>query len=434
MPNPRLSRAMRAGLTVVLAGLLLLVPAVVAPAQTADRSFVPESLWGVKSDVELSVVREFVTNVGDRPFWKARPSGEGVRIALIDTGLAPSHPDLDGVLACGHCWKDFVDGRRQPYDDNGHGTHVAGILVGNGHLQPNPLNAYFPTGARGLAPQAELIVAKAMNRSGGGSDERVAEAIRWAMNPDGEPNTGDEPHILHLSLGVRAPTADDGQVEAGSKTVQAVREAIERGIFVVMSAGNQGEQGPAPPGNVDGVLAVGGLDAQGQLLPFSNRGQGVDIYAPGVIMSSWPADLDEDGIEDRYTGLAGTSQAAPVVTGGLALAIDANPKLMQQAGAVKVQHIEEVVRSTADRESPGARTLRVLDANALIASQDQGTSELAWPQIGVAATLALLLIGGLGRVGWRALERFVEERSDEEPAGPPAGSSPGSGTEFEPEQ
>lgn len=415
MLGSRLSRAMFSGPRTALVVLLLLAPAVLGPAAAQDGQqgarFVPESLWGVKGEVGLGMVREFLTNYADRAIWEARPTGEDVRVAVIDTGIAPSHPDLSGALACGHCWRDLVDQRPEPYDDNGHGTHVSAIIAGRGHLQGNPLEAYFPTGARGLAPSVELIVAKAMNESGGGSDARVAEAIGWAIDPDGEPGTGDEPHILHLSLGVRAPRADSGEVQTGSKTEDAVREAIERGILVVMSAGNQGQQGPAPPGNVDGVLAVGGMTSSGERLPFSNHGPGVDIFAPGVILSPWPQQLDEDGIKDGYTGLAGTSQAAPVVTGSLALAIDANPQL-KLGGATKVKHMESMVRTTSQTANTSTGPLRMLDANALLASQDQGTDGFATGVVITLGGLGLLLVYAVGRMGWRALGRFVENQEE----------------------
>lgn len=425
---------MRSGSRAVLFAFLLLVPALVPVTAQSPESprYTPESLWGVKSDVGLDFVREFLTNYANRSFWEARPTGEGVRVAVIDTGISPEHPDLTDKFACDHCWRDFVDDRRQPYDDNGHGTHVAGIIAADGHLQGNPLNAYFPTGARGLATDAELIVAKAMNASGGGSDERVAEAIEWSVDPDGEPDTGDEPHVLHLSLGVRAPTADDGTVQVGSQTEDAVRDAIEQGVLVVMSAGNQGSQGPAPPGNVDGVLAVGALDADGKLIAFSNRGEGVDVYAPGVVMSAWPRTLDEDGIADSYTGLAGTSQAAPIVTGALALAIDANPAL-EDGDATMVHHLESIVRGTSQPTQSSEGKIRVLDANALLASQDQGADGVDVGVVTVLSLIGLVLLVSLGRVGWRALEDYVErdaepQEVDREREG---GRSPSDTVEFD---
>lgn len=426
---------MREALRIVAAMMLLLVP-LAAPAAAQSDRFVPESLWGVKSDIGLGFVRETLTNYGNRSFWEARPSGEGVQVAIIDTGLSPSHPDLDGTLACGHCWKDFVNQRPRPYDDNGHGTHVAGIVAGNGHLQPNPLNAYFPTGARGIAPGAQLIVAKAMNATGGGSDTRVANAIEWVMDPDGQPGTGDEPDILHLSLGVRAPTTTDGTVKVGSRTEEVVRDAIERGILVVMSAGNQGEQGPAPPGNVDGVLAVGALDADGQLVAFSNRGKGVDVFAPGVIMSTWPRQLDGDGITDAYTGLAGTSQAAPVVTGALALVLDANPRLAE-GGPTMVQHIESTVRSTSAREDAGGMQVRTLDAGALLAAEDAGTDEISVGVVTVLGVAGLLVVVLGGRAAWRALEAYVERNPEPNPPAnesAPAGGGEAPETEARPDE
>jgi subtilisin family serine protease len=371
----------------------------------AQQEQVPESLWGVRGDVGLGVVPQFVTNYGDRSALEERPSGEDVRVAVIDTGIAPDHPDLEGSLACDHCWRDFVDNRSQPYDDNGHGTHVAGIIAGDGHLQMNPLQSYFPTGAIGMAADAELVVAKAMNETGGGQDERVAEAIEWSMDPDGEPNSGDEPHILHLSLGVRSQGTPDGSVPTGSKAEEAVREAVERGIFVVMSAGNQGQEGPAVPGNVDGVVAVGALNSEGRPLEMSNRGDGVDVFAPGVVMSAWPKHLDEDRIRDGYTGLAGTSQAAPVVTGGLALAVDANPQLREDGGATKVEHVESMIQRTGEPQTTQQGTIATFDGEALLSSQDQGTDELHLATVVTVTLLGLLVLASLGRIGFAVVQQ-----------------------------
>ncbi len=395
--------------------VFILVAASVPALAQADN--VPQSLWGVRGDVGLGVMPQFVTNYGERSPLEQRPSGEGVRVAIIDTGIDPDHPDLDGALACDHCWRDFVNNRTEAYDDNGHGTHVAGIIAGNGHLQMNPLESYFPTGAIGLAAKATLVVAKAMNESGGGKDARVAEAIEWSLDPDGIPGSGDEPHILHLSLGVRPDSngVPEASVPTGSKTEEVVRDAIEKGIFVVMSAGNQGQQGPAAPGNIDGVVAVGALSSRGQPLEMSNRGEGVDIFAPGVVMSTWPRDLDEDRINDGYTGLAGTSQAAPVVTGGLALAVQANPDLVQ-ADATKVQHVEEMIRQTGGRSTDDARIV-TFDGATFLESQDRGTDELHWGMVGILTLTGLLVILVLGRLGYVLVQDRAE--SDEGVGRPP---------------
>jgi subtilisin family serine protease len=399
----------------------MMVFATAVPA-VAQQEQVPQSLWGVRGDVGLGVVPQFVTNYGERSALEQRPSGEDVRVAVIDTGLAPDHPDLDASLACDHCWRDFVNNRSRPYDDNGHGTHVAGIIAGNGHPQLNPLQSYFPTGAIGIASDADLVVAKAMNETGGGKDERVAEAIEWSMDPDGQPDSGDEPHILHLSLGVRTQSAPEGSVPTGSKTEGAVQEAIERGIFVVMSAGNQGQQGPAVPGNVDGVIAVGALASDGQRLEMSNTGEGVDLFAPGIVMSTWPQPLDEDRIRDGYTGLAGTSQAAPVVTGGLALAADANPQLRDAGGAEKVEHVETMVQRTGEVRETGEASVVTFDGEAFLASQDQGTDELDWSTVLAVSLLALLVLATLGRIGYAAVQEREAESDSAEPTPPGAES------------
>jgi subtilisin family serine protease len=415
------------------AGILLaiLVLASAAPA-LAQQERVPKSLWGVRGDVGLGFVEQFFTNYGDRSFYEARPSGEDVRVAVVDTGIDTKHPDLDDTMACNDCWKPNFDCQGEdetapatapePFDDNGHGTHVSGIIAGDGHAQLNPTNSYFPTGAWGIAPDTELVVAKAMNATGGGSDECVAEAVRWSLDPDGVPDSGDEPHIVHLSLGVQS---SDGSVPTGSKTEKAVEEAIEQGVFVVMSAGNQGQRGPAAPGNVDGVIAVGALGSDGQPLEMSNRGEGVDVFAPGVIMSTFPKNLDDDGIRDGYTGLAGTSQAAPVVTGGLSLVLDANPELREGGDEIKVYYVESLIERTGTPTSSGSAQFVTFDGGQLVAAEDAGTSDWAGWLVAAFGVAALLVAVVLGRAGFTLLQSYVE---DEEETTPP-NREPSTGSE-----
>lgn len=422
MPGPRRLSTISLTLLILSAALVPMVAGQQDGGQ--GERLVSQSLWGVKQSVGLSLVREYATNYGQRSFWEDRPDGGGVRVAIVDTGIDLSHPDLSGSLACALCWRDLVDQRPAPYDDHGHGTHVAGILAGRGHGQLNPLKSYFPTGARGIAPAAELIVAKAMNASGAGKDARVAEAVEWSLDPDGDPGTDDGADIIHLSLGIEAPTQPTvpgaPKVEAGSETEQAVRRAVEDGVFVVMSAGNQGRDRAAPPAGVDGVIAVGALDGSGRVLGFSNTGEDVDVYAPGVVTSTWPRALDEDGIEDGYTGLAGTSQAAPVVSGTLALALGAGPTL-DGGGATKVAHLEELVRRTGRPVDQGPSDAVQVDAAAVVASQDAGADGVAWGVVIVFTLLALALAGSLARVLWGLLAKTVEEQNG---GGPPPRTRP----------
>lgn len=409
-------------LAAALLAALVLAPLVVAPAEAQGARLVPQSLWGVKQSVGLGAFQELVTNHGERSFWQDRPSGQGVRVAIVDTGIDLGHPDLDGVLACDHCWRDLVGGLTTPYDDNGHGTHVAGIVAGRGHLQWNPLQSYFPTGARGVAPGAGLIVAKAMNSTGGGADATVAAAIAWALDPDGDPGTADGAHVVHLSLGVDVPGGPQLPVlRAGSETEDAVRRAIDAGVFVVLSAGNQGQEGVPPPGNVPGVIAVGAVDDGDAILEFSNRGPEVDVFAPGVIMSTWPAALDDDGIRDGYTGLAGTSQAAPVVTGTLALVLGANPALASGGGATKVAHMERLVSETGEALSSGGVGL---DAEALLVTQDQGTDGVSWGVVLTLGILALVFAGAVARVALALLRRNAERHANGEKQASDGGPAP----------
>ena len=177
--------------------------------------------------------------------------GSGVVICVVDSGIDLSHPDLRGVKLSG--WKDFVNGNNETYDDEGHGTSMAGIIVSNGGLS-------------GVAPGVELLVAKAIDEEGQGSDETVAESVDWCVE-----NGAD---IVSLSLG--------GAQGFGSgffttdELEQAVEDAIDSGVFVVASAGNDGGENDdgdvGSPGSVEDVICVGGITRFGELWEGSSKG------------------------------------------------------------------------------------------------------------------------------------------------------------------
>lgn len=368
----------------LLLALLALLPAV-AQAQEAPR-YAAQSL--------PDAMRLIGLGEGPLPFaWQ--PQGRGVRVALLDTGLDPSHPDLQGVLACSSCWRDFVQGRARPYDDHGHGTHVAGILAARGHVQLDPSRAYFPGGARGVAPGAGLLVAKAMDARGEGSDEVVAQALRWALDPDGEPATQDGADVINLSIGLDEPAAPAPRRVLGTQTRVALTEALERGVVVVASSGNDAAPRVREPGDVPDVLTVGAADGRGAMAGFTNRGPGLDVLAPGVLVSTYPLVLDtRDGAQDGYTTMAGTSMAAPVVAGTVALLLEARPDLQQGRGhgpgLARVRAVHALVVGTArpQGEGPG-----IVDAQAALAAAAPGT--LALPGLLLAALGGALLAPAL---------------------------------------
>jgi len=235
--------------------------------------------------------------------------GNGVTVAVIDSGIDVDHPALSHH-AESLLWKDFVNGRTKPYDDNGHGTHVAGIVAGSGPL-------------KGVAPKATLIVVKVIGADGSGTDGAVADGIDYAVT-----NGAD---VITLSLG-----GGTSFWFIGDDTAQAVQDAIDAGVFVVAAAGNDGRDDDgdvASPGYVPGCITVGAVDQDGSIAEFSSRGNNgwgakptplqlrqdpdkkPEVVAPGVgILSAWPG--------DGYARANGTSQATPFVSGVITLVLE----------------------------------------------------------------------------------------------------------------
>ena len=207
-------------------------------------------------------------------------TGLGVRVAVVDSGIA-AHPDL--AIAAG---ADFT-GAGTWADDNGHGTHVAGIIgarSGNGR------------GGRGVAPGASLLAVRVLDSAGKGYDDWIASGIVWAANNGAG--------VINLSI---------GSAEPSELLRRALAYATGRGALVVCAAGNAGTVAPDYPSAYPDCLSVAASDSLDRLAHWSNRGPTVDITAPGVDI--WSTCIDGGG----YCGMSGTSMAAPVVAGAAAL-------------------------------------------------------------------------------------------------------------------
>jgi serine protease AprX len=205
-------------------------------------------------------------------------TGRGVGIAVVDTGIYP-HPDFITPNNRIAAFKDFVNGRSVPYDDNGHGTHVAGDAVGNGSMSAGLY--------RGPAREANVIGVKVLNKNGGGRTSDILKGINWVVENRQRYNI----RVMNLSLGNRATTDPEHD-----PIYQAVGQAVEAGIVVVVAAGNEG---PNPssistPGDHPDVITVGAVDdfntpdrGDDRIPDFSSRGPtlgGVtkpDLVAPG---------------------------------------------------------------------------------------------------------------------------------------------------------
>jgi subtilisin family serine protease len=280
---------------------------------------------GVQAYPDLTVtamLADSVAQVGADRLWSMRdPSnayvtGTGMVVAIIDTGVDYTHPDLGGGM--GPSYKviggyDFVNGDTDPMDDNGHGTHCAGIVAANG-------------GLTGVAPGASILAYKSLDASGQGYMSNVIAAIDRAMDPNRDGDTSDRADVISMSLG--GPGSVDDPV------CIAVGNAVAAGIVVVVAAGNSGPSlGTVDtPGLAPDAVTVGAIDKSNNLAPFSSRGaipslsMKPEISAPGVsIVSTVPYSGVSMSSPTGYFSASGTSMATPHVAGGAALLLQMHP-------------------------------------------------------------------------------------------------------------
>ena len=258
-------------------------------------------------------------------------TGKSIGIAVLDTGVYP-HEDFiipsNRIVA----FKDFIHHRHVPYDDNGHGTHVCGIISGNGYHS----NGKYT----GIAPESHLVVGKILDASGNGAISTILKAIRWVIEHQYDYNI----RILNISVGSESTEID----EEKSILVQSVTAARDNGIVVVVAAGNNGPKrmSVTSPGISRKVITVGSSDDHKAILLGGNRihhysGRGPtkhqilkpDLVAPGSsIISCSPPYY---GKSAGYTTRSGTSMATPIVSGSVALLLEKNPNLTNE----KVKHL-----------------------------------------------------------------------------------------------
>lgn len=255
----------------------LTMPAVLPKFQNAAA---PEN--PLPQGVDANEVPWGIRRVNAPNAWN-RTMGEGVRVAVIDTGIDANHPDLAGQVAGGY---NAIDAKKPWFDDNSHGTHVSGTIAGRLDGQ----------GVVGVAPKVKLYAVKVLDGDGGGSLTSIIKGIVWCARNDIQ--------VANMSLG--API--------GSVFMRlAVNYAHSKGVTLVAAAGNSGGS-VGYPASYESTIAVAASDSQDHIAKFSSRGKEVDFIAPGVaVKSSVP-----NGGYDTYNG---TSMATPHMTGLAALAV-----------------------------------------------------------------------------------------------------------------
>jgi serine protease AprX len=308
--------------------------------------------------------------------------GAGIGVAVIDSGVTPWHDDLTYAgsnpavkVVNGQrvrTFVDFVNGRTAPYDDNGHGTHVSGIIAGNG---------YDTMGARaGIAPAANLVSLKVLDDHGGGHISDVIAALDWVVLN----RTAYNLRVVNLSVG-----ASITESYTTDPLTLAAKRVVDQGVVVVTAAGNLGKNaagkiqygGITAPGNAPWVITVGAYSHEGTISRsddkmglYSSRGPTArdfaakpDIVATGtgIVSLSNPASLmyttkaafllkgKLNTASKPYLSLTGTSMASPMVAGTVALMLQANPNLTPNLVKAILQYTAQDYRYDAMTQGAG---------------------------------------------------------------------------------
>ncbi|MGW2559472.1 S8 family peptidase [Streptomyces sp. NPDC001514] len=332
----------------------------------ASRTAASGKLW-LDAKAEASLDRS-VAMTGAPDAWRKGLDGKGVKVAVLDTGYDPAHPDLKNKVVAekNFTWDESVT------DLNGHGTHVASTVAGSGAASQGRY--------KGVAPGAELLIGKVLDGSGSGSFSGILEGMEWAAAQGAD--------IVSMSLGSSLPSDGSDPLSQAVETLSG-----DGGPLFVVAAGNEGTpRSIGSPAAAPSALTVGSITKEGEMSSFSSRGPAVadggvkpEITAPGSAITAARAagTLDNAAGSEFYATISGTSMATPHVSGAAAI-------LKQQHPDWDAQRLKAALVATADpvdgagvyEQGAGSVDVPGALASRITASPAAVSAELAWPYDG----------------------------------------------------
>ena len=261
--------------------------------------------------------------IGAPAAWQVSQGAKPVVVAVVDSGVDPTQPDLQGALVPG---ADFVDSSGDTSDGFGHGTMVAGVIASR------PNNG---VGGAGICWTCRVMPIKVLDSSGAGTASAIADGIRWAADNGA--------NVISMSFVLTGP---DPGVES------AIAYAHDHGVLVVAAAGNYGTDSPTYPASYPDVVSVAAIDQSSALYPWSTHGTWVTLAAPGCTVTT--------ALGGQFGTFCGTSEAAPLVAGLAGLALS--------AGNGSAADVEAALEQTAD-PLPGLVGSGRIDAARLLHQQ-----------------------------------------------------------------
>ncbi|GED66324.1 hypothetical protein BRE01_00260 [Brevibacillus reuszeri] len=249
--------------------------------------------------------------IGMEKSWDISEGSSDVLVAVVDTGVDMKHPEFAGKLVEGY---NILEDNNKPQDDNGHGTHVSGVIAAKTNNKD---------GIAGMTWKSKLMPIKAIGADGSGSAVDIAQGIYWATDHGAD--------VINLSV---------GNYTSSAALKEACQYAFQKNVILVAASGNDASDQPSYPAAYDEVLSVAAVDHRKERADFSNFGEHLDVSAPGV-------DIPSTYIYSDYASLSGTSMACPHVAALAALVRSVQPHM-------KNSEVMDVIRKSAvDLGPPG---------------------------------------------------------------------------------